>query len=95
MSTSPGVTFRAWWRGERFIPLIEVLLVLGPSALNRRWTLENAEFAPGWRGTEELHRAGRESLALPTLTLVDLVSDGVQLIDGQVTGEDVAGQRPC
>jgi hypothetical protein len=87
------VTFRAW-RGDTFVPLIEVLVAIGSPVLGRQWVLRHTEFAPGWRGSEELHRAGREGASLPTLTLLDLVSDGIQLVDGELIGDDPSGERP-
>jgi hypothetical protein len=89
----PGVTFPAW-RGRDFIPLIELLLVVGPFALDYRWSLTGAEFAPGWRGSEALDRLSASGRDIPTLRLVELVSDGIQLVDGTVVGRDQATQEP-
>ena len=92
MSKSSGVTFRAW-RGDAFIPLVEVLLAIGHAALDRRWSLRDTEFAPGWRGSDELTHIAAASTSVPTLKLIDLVSDGIQLVDGELIGEDENRER--
>lgn len=83
MGPKRGVTFRAWRDGE-FIPLIEVLLVLGRWILRAEWRLRDAEFAKGWRGSDDLNLMSSHALPTPTATLVDLVSDGVQMIAGDI-----------
>lgn len=94
MSARPrGVAFPAW-RGADFIPLIEVLVVIGSPILRRRWLLRDAEFAPGWRGSERLHRMASSGETVSSLRLLDLISDGIQLIDGPIAGVDEDGIRP-
>ena len=78
-----GVTFRAW-RNEESVPLIEVLLVLGRWILGAHWRLNDVEFAAGWRGSESLNLMSSHALPTPTVALVDLVSDGVQMIGGEL-----------
>lgn len=78
-----GVSFSAW-SGERFIPLVEVLLAIGRWVLQSKWRLQNAEFATGFRGSDELNVMSSQFNAIPTLSLVDLVSDGVQMIGGDL-----------
>lgn len=78
-----GVTFRAW-RNDEFIPLIEVLLVLGRWIVGAQWRLQDAEFATGWRGSDDLNVMSSHALPTPTVALVDLVSDGVQMIAGEL-----------
>lgn len=79
-----GVTFPAWRNGE-FIPLIDVLLVLGRWIVRGvGWRFSEAEFAPGWRGSDELNTMSHQVTLTPTETLIDLISDGVQLVDGRL-----------
>ncbi len=93
MTRGRGVTFPAW-RENGFIPLIEVLQALGPAVLDRRWTISDAEFGAGRRGSDELRRLAATGQEISTAQLIDLVSDGVQLVDGDAIGLDVEGVRP-
>lgn len=79
----PGVTLPAWREGE-FVPLIELMLVVGRWILGASWHLRNAEFATGWRGSSELNVMSSQVNPTPTVALVDLVSDGVQMIGGEL-----------
>jgi hypothetical protein len=79
----PGVTFPAWKDGD-CVPLIELLLVVGRWVLGANWYLRNAEFATGWRGSRELNVMSGQVNPTPTIAFVDLVSDGVQMIDGEL-----------
>lgn len=79
------MTFPAWRNGS-FVPLIELLQALSDVVVGVRWSLADAEFAPGWSGSEQLDVLVREGDLIPTQRLVDLVSDGVQLVDGRVDG---------
>lgn len=79
-----GVTFPAW-RDAEFVTLAEILQVidrwLEPGA---HWRLTDAEFAPGWRGSEQLHALANRTALISTQLLSDLVSDGVQMVDGSI-----------
>lgn len=78
------MTFRAWRDGE-FIPLLELLLAIGPWILNAEWRFRDCEFSPGWRDSDELNVMSNQGNRVSTRTLVDLVSDGIQMIDGEMT----------
>lgn len=90
-----GVTFPAW-RDARFISLIEVLRavadLVGPET---HWRLVDTEFAPGWRGSEQLDALARDGVPVATHLLIDLVADGVQLVDGSIDGFRGADADPC
>lgn len=79
-----GVTFPAW-RGESFIPIIDVVLVVGRWIIGDcTWSLADCEFATGWRGSAELSSLASRAARVSTPVLVDLVSDGMQLVDGEL-----------
>lgn len=83
--TSRGVTFPAWRSDGRFVPLIELVLAVGPWTFGSvRWSVRDSEFGTGWRGSAALAQLAQTDTAVSTLALVDLVSDGVQLVDGEV-----------
>ncbi|WP_375504174.1 hypothetical protein [uncultured Jatrophihabitans sp.] len=80
-----GVTFPARRRNREPVPLIELLLAVGPWILGPiGWRIGDCEFSSGSRGSAELARLTNGEVRLTTLKLVDLISDGVQLIDGDV-----------
>lgn len=80
-----GVTFPAWRTDGRFIPLIELVLAVGPWSFGSvRWSVRDSEFGTGLRGSVALAQLAQTDTAVSTLALVDLVSDGVQLVDGEV-----------
>lgn len=88
-----GVTFAAW-RGKDFVPLIEVLLVVGRWIRQAHWRLRNAEFATGFRSSDELNVMSSQVNLIPTSTLIDLVSDGVEMIGGDLTAFREPGEDP-
>lgn len=90
-----GFTFPAWRNDNEFIPLIELVLAVGPWTLGSvSWTIGDSEFGTGWRGSADLARLARISTRLSTLALVDLVSDGVQLVDGEIFCSRDADENP-
>lgn len=82
-----GLTFNAW-RGEDFIPLLELLVVVGGDGLDLRWNIEDAEFSGNWAHTGDLHQVSDAAETLTFLQLIDLVSDGVQMIEGRVIARE-------
>jgi hypothetical protein len=81
-----GVTFPAWRTDGRFVPLIEVVLAVGPWTFGSvRWSVRDSEFGTGRRGSTALAQLAQTGTPVSTLALVDLVSDGVQLVDGEAT----------
>lgn len=88
-----SVTFSAW-RGDDFVPLIEVLMALGPWVLRACWRLRSCEFVPGWRGSDELNVMSNQVNPTPTAALVDLVADGVQMIGGDLYASECSQSEP-
>lgn len=84
MTDLRGVTFSAW-RGSEIVPVIDLLLVAGRWILYATWRIRDAEFGTGWRASDELNVMSHHALPIPTSTLVDLVSDRVQMIGGDLT----------
>ena len=85
-STMRGMTFPAWRNDRDFVPLIELLLAVGPWTLGATsWSVSDSEFSTGRRGSAELARLARSGARLSTLELVDLASDGIQVVDGEIT----------
>jgi len=75
-----AVTSPAWRADNDFVPLIEVLLAVGPWTFGQvSWAVGGSEFGTGWRGSAELARKARDGRRVSTRVLVDLVSDGLQL----------------
>lgn len=85
-----GITFRAWNDG-RYIPLGEILLVLGSRILRFMWTLRLIEIAPHPRS--HALEAVRPESSIGTLELIHLVTPDVQIIEGEVFGS-VDGLSP-
>jgi hypothetical protein len=80
-----GVTFPAWRAEGGSIPLVELLLAVGPWVLGPvRWSVGDCEFSSGSRGSTRLAELASSRARLSTLELVDLVADQVQLVDGEV-----------
>jgi len=73
---------------------VEVLLVVGSWIVEARWKLLDCEFAPGWRGSDELNVMSSQVDLVPTLALVDLVVDGVQMIGGRLNAYDPTQDEP-
>ena len=79
-----GVTVPSW-RGGEFISLVSVLRAIEDSLEDDDlWNLGDAEFAPGWEGSAELAELTHGGTLVPTRLLELLVSDGIQLVDGEV-----------
>lgn len=90
-----GLTFSAWRTPDEFVPLIDLLLAVGPWTLGPvSWVVGDSEFGTGWRGSDELARLALSSTPVPTRVLVDLVSDGVQLVDGDVSCVKNSAEAP-
>ena len=89
-----GVTFPAWQSGAESTALIELLLAVGTAVVGRNvsWTMTDCEFASGRRGSDLLAEAAANGRQLTTRELVDLVSDGIQLVDGDVTCRTSSGE---
>jgi len=83
------LTFRSW-RDGTYIPLAEILLVLGPLILKLKWRLEIEEAAPE-SSAEALYEIPSSSL-LACLDLVHLVTPDIQIIDGKIFGYDASGR---
>jgi len=81
-STLPGVTFSAWGKGGS-IAAIEILLAVGPWIAAGEWLVRSAEFGHG-RGSAELNAMSNQVNMVSTLTLVELLSDGVQMTEGRL-----------
>jgi hypothetical protein len=91
----PAITFPAWRTHDDFVPLIEVLLAVGPWTICQvSWAVGDSEFGTGWRGSAELARLAHNGRRVSTRVLVDLVSDGVQLVDGEVSCFHDSAQEP-
>ncbi len=89
-----GVTFRARRAEGGSIPLVELLLAVGPWILGSvSWSVGDCEFSSGSRGSTRLAGLASSGARLSTMELVDLVADQVQLVDGDVAcfedGSDV------
>ncbi|WP_223244588.1 hypothetical protein [Streptomyces sp. CBMA156] len=76
-----GITFPAW-QGRHYVTLAELLIRLGSFGLGLRWRVECDE---EWDLTAELERRS-EGDGMDTLTLLSLVTPGVQLIDAEAGG---------
>ncbi len=77
------------WRGNTYLSLAELLLVIGNRILGLKWKLQIREIAPG-PGASALESARPEQL-IDTLELLHLVSPCIQLIDGEISGYDTDG----
>ena len=78
-----AVTFSAW-KGDRYIGLAELLVVLGGSILDLWWEVDIDEMAPepGAEALEALTSSGR----VQTLELLRRAAPDFQIIDGRLTG---------
>lgn len=80
-----GVTFPAWHADGGSFSLVELIVAVGPWVLGRtNWSVDDCEFSSGSRGSTRLAQLASSRGRIPTLELVDLVPDQVQLIDGEV-----------
>lgn len=81
-----GISFPAWRNDQELVPLVELMLLVGPWTLGDvSWSVLDCEFGTGRRGSARLTQLAQSGERLSTLGLVDLVSDGVQLVDGEAT----------
>jgi hypothetical protein len=90
-----GVTFPARRADGGSFSLVELVLAVGPWVLGpRSWLLDDCEFSSGGRGSTRLAELARSRARISTVELVDLVSDRVQLVDGEAAcfehGSDAA-----
>ncbi|MDB6095145.1 MAG: hypothetical protein JWM32_2707 [Verrucomicrobia bacterium] len=77
------ISFKAW-RGDRYLGLAEILIVIGCSILDLKWTLNLVEVAIGADAEALNSLNGRRGVG--TLELLHLATPDVQIVDGTAEG---------
>jgi hypothetical protein len=90
-----GVTITDSTKDGRFlaVDLIDILRLLGPSAENAEWRMGALE-AAGGAAADELHQLADTGVRVPGRTLLQLATEGTQVIDGVFTGYRTGDNDP-
>ncbi|RYZ91346.1 MAG: hypothetical protein EOP06_06980 [Proteobacteria bacterium] len=85
------LTFDAW-RDGTYLPLTEILLVLGKYTIDLSWSLEIGDIAPE-PGASALEARAKSGQPMSTVEMLDYFSPSLQIIDGTMEGTDSKGNK--
>jgi hypothetical protein len=86
-----GISLKAK-RGDAYLSLAELLFVLGRPLLKLHWKARIGKAAGPEETTARLESISEEEW-LGTFELLHLVTPDIQIVNGEVTGYDVNGER--